>query len=240
MTCMEDETKVTQQPSNAEGDKTPENDKDDFNEDEFRALPDDEKVKKMQTLNHQRRSWRDKAIDPATKKPYKEILDASKKPENKKTEDTTVVPDKPADGQQIAEKPEKSKEVLDTLTNLERDKFLKGVPEEKRDIIKKTYGALVADISDLTPEDVGGYMTIAMNANNVRPPISSDRQIMRQAHGAVPKEGKKALSPEQESLAKKFGNDPKDLENIDYSDMAGADRLLSEESAQQQRSNSVI
>ena len=74
---MEINDKGNQKPQDSEVDKTIE-----LNDEELGAL-DEETQKKIQTLNAQRKSWREKAIDPETGKTYKElhkeILEASKK-----------------------------------------------------------------------------------------------------------------------------------------------------------------
>lgn len=178
---------------------------------------------KFNSVLEQKKHWREKAKKAEEENKTLEAKIAGLSEQSRKEE----------------QKSDTSKEVLITLANLERDKFLKGIAEDKRAKVQEVYTALITG-KDISPNDVEDYMSIAMKAYDIKPTISVHSRIVSSANGSVPREKKQSLSKDEAELAAKFGNDPKDLENIDYSQMAGAEQFLEAESVQDVKSKSII
>ena len=124
------------------------------------------------------------------------------------------------------------------LAKNERDKLLRDVNEEKRERVRETFEALTRE-KEMTPVNVADYMSIALKANDIRPPASLASQIAASASGTVPAV-KKSLTKEQKKTAQLSGNTPDELENVDYSNMAGGEEFKRQERDAQLRTQTLI
>jgi hypothetical protein len=213
---MDENPSGDQNPSNTGADTTAINEEVKFEDDELNTI-EETTSKKIKTLDAQKRHWREKAqrAEDEARKATQELSELKAK---NSPPPAPVSAPQPIDVETAARK---------VAMDMERDKMIMGLPEDKRGSVKEVYTAITAgktvDISNLND-----YMETAMRAVGIDPRVNTSHRITSSSHGSVPPTTPPGPTKEQVELAQKLGNDPEKVygQKADYSRMANAEKFM--------------
>jgi hypothetical protein len=188
--------------------------------DEELELLDEDTSKKIKTLSAQKKHWREKAVNQASGKSYRELYEESKKatpPPVTPPANSEVPPVQTVDAEAVARK---------VAMEMKREEYLGSLPEDKRNTVKEVFNSITTG-KELNVQNFNDYMSMACRAVGVETNQNISGRITSFASGSVPPTNKPGPTPEQAELAKKAGLNPDEVygEKVDYSNMLNAHKF---------------
>lgn len=110
---------------------------------------------------------------------------------------------------------------------IERDKLLASISEDKRDGVKEIFSALTSG-KEVSIGNINSFMEASMRAVGIEKRVDSFNRINSSSSGSIPPRAIPGPTEAQIAFAKKVGNDPVKVygKEVDFSRMANAEKFL--------------